>query len=233
MEATTVIEYLEWVQEAQLATMFRGQGDVEYLLLPSIIRFQEYVICDFENLEDLENELLREFEKYAMPIKDFRALPLVEKLVHAQHYGLPTRLLDWSSNPLKALYFAVEDQNLDHKDGSVIAISPYEWYEGTGEIKKIKKITAFFPELLHERLNSQDGCFTAFPLNSSKFEIPELNIDDYPESIEYMSEITVPRKWKVNIRAELNHLGINHRTMYPGMDGVAKWIKSNLSNYKV
>ncbi len=46
-----------------------------------------------------------------------------------QHYGAPTRLLDWTGNPLVALYFAIVDQEVHGKnrDAAVWVFDPWEW----------------------------------------------------------------------------------------------------------
>ena len=233
MQASSVIEYLQRVEENPVATMFRGQLNLEWSLKPSICRYSEPLEKGYDSLRGIEEHLLIEFEKFATPISDLRKLPLVEKLIHCQHYGLPTRLLDWSTNPLKALYFAVDDAEHDEFDGVVYAFSPLGWFEGTKDIALENSVNAFYPEILHERLNAQDGCFSSFPLPESGFSVPELNAENYPKDVELLNEICVPKAAKKDLRLELNMLGINHRTIYPGLDGVAKWVKSNLSGFSI
>ena len=76
---------------------FRGHANSNYILLPSVMRTKDWR----ENERAMYNELLincpEDFEK---------CLTHLEKLVKMQHYGLPTRLLDITRNPLVALYFA-------------------------------------------------------------------------------------------------------------------------------
>ncbi|MES2205614.1 MAG: FRG domain-containing protein [Pseudomonadota bacterium] len=62
-----------------------------------------------------------------MPFRDYRKACYLEKLVDAQHYGLPTRLLDWTSSPLKALYFSVDNHKLDDMDGVIYGLTPLSW----------------------------------------------------------------------------------------------------------
>ena len=90
-----VIQYLtELAQNKSL--VFRGFGRQQELL-PNIIREK-----DFTNREI---ELLTNFEKYGLQY--FSVNNSIDFLSFAQHYGLPTRLLDFTYNPFVALFFAL------------------------------------------------------------------------------------------------------------------------------
>lgn len=88
---------------------FRGHTDIEYKLIPSIYRNK--------NLITNEHNLFKEFI-LRTPNDFLNDKSALEKLVKMQHYGLPTRILDITTNPLVALYFACESN--DKKDSQVI-----------------------------------------------------------------------------------------------------------------
>lgn len=94
---------------------YRGHSNANYLLLPSLFRSQKLL----KNERKMYNELLIECPQY-FPYGSTH----LDKLVEMQHYGLPTRLLDITSNPLVALYFACET-NPDSL-GEIILISTDE-----------------------------------------------------------------------------------------------------------
>lgn len=91
---------------------YRGHSDSNYLLIPSIMRKSSWQLHE----QDMYNELLIECPQ------DFsHCFTHLDTLVHMQHYGLPTRLLDITRNPLVALYFTCESNPA--KKGEVIVFS--------------------------------------------------------------------------------------------------------------
>lgn len=97
------------------ALLYRGQSDAEYELLPAVARNKKSA-CRVAML-DYERNLI-EMAKYQMPEIFSSSLSPLNLLSLLQHYGIPTRLLDVTSNPLVALFFACNQEK--EKDGEVV-----------------------------------------------------------------------------------------------------------------
>ena len=95
---------------------FRGCGNSNYKLSPTIHRHP--IIKDPKSIIELEQKIVNRFKQRSIPFLN-RNLNLENKwevLFYMQHYGTPTRLLDWSENPYIALYFAVTSSSYKRVD---------------------------------------------------------------------------------------------------------------------
>jgi len=104
------------LRSATLTPWYRGQSVANRNLIPSMYR------CEIQ--PTYEREMIRDFKIKSTLDRDQAPKSDIDWLFLAQHHGLPTRILDWSENPLVALFFAVEDFD-NEKDGEIFALNAW------------------------------------------------------------------------------------------------------------
>ena len=235
-------EIREFGGRGPMQTYFRGQGELVEQLMPSIGREQYYAGKSVTFTEKQERSLLKRFRRYAYEY--FKRVPTEwETLFLARHHGLPTRLLDWTSNPLVALYFAASHQSDDiarsapagrqrklDVDGTVWAISRREadhdsidvLVEGPSPLD-IRGIRLVYPVNPSPRITAQSGVFTLHgdpwadlvKCAAKAYDGDELDINR-------LNRWTVPAANKTNIILDLGRVAINSRTLFLDLDGLAR-----------
>ena len=94
----------------------RGHRQMNWKLRPSVGRTEGYSVAR-------ELQLFNEFKRVGRPMVDrSKVITDWDWLFLAQHHGLPTRLLDWTFNPLVAIYFACQPSPRNKRDGELIAV---------------------------------------------------------------------------------------------------------------
>jgi hypothetical protein len=102
-----------------LSPWFRGHADKAWSLKPSIFRHKDLI--------ELERDINRDFKLYSrLYLEQTYPKDEFEWLFLMQHYGLPTRLLDWSESALIGLFFAVSEFQ-DSANGKVWILNPREY----------------------------------------------------------------------------------------------------------
>ena len=138
---------------------FRGHANPNYILRPSIMRTSRLR----QNERNLYNELLINCPD------DFQKCPThLEKLVKMQHYGLPTRLLDITRNPLVALYFACESQSETYGELVLISAANHDIkYPQSDTVSVLASLPVFSFQKQQEFLRwAQDPTISNFAFNS-------------------------------------------------------------------
>jgi hypothetical protein len=229
---SSIHDILEMLKKNKHLEFFRGQSNDEWKLTPRLARmFINHKPSD--TWGRLESFMLEDFQKYAIPYIENEPKMETDWLILAQHYGMPTRLLDWTTNPLKALFFAVNEY-IGKKSGVLIALQPSGYLRFIDEsqtLDSLNQLTPFFPKMIDKRVIAQEGCFTLFPIPENKSNFTPLEDHKFYEGEYYhLLKIYIPKTEKANILEDLNILGINHRTLFPDLDGLSKFIEWKYKN---
>ena len=120
--------------KAEQSLWYRGCGKSTHQLQPTLYRHKrKKKISEFSSLE---LQVITRFRQRSIPFHDRSLLDDWDALFFMQHYGVPTRLLDWTENPLIALYFAVMSAPFKAKkngelhfasDAAVWVLDPIAW----------------------------------------------------------------------------------------------------------
>lgn len=145
---------------------FRGQSDFDWTLQPSIYRY--------ENLNRAQTVLFEEAllgQKPPKPIPHILNTSLeVEWLMLCQHYNIPTRLLDWTSDVLVALFFACRE-NKDI-DGAIFICNQNDYSSIPAidyDLMEVQDLAFINTSVVNPRMRAQSGCFMVWghsPLNN-------------------------------------------------------------------
>ncbi len=151
--------WIEKVSSTSITTLFRGQR-CAWKLLPHLARD-----TNNRSVLSLEQASLQEFRERA--VSSLQEVPKTDWdwLVTAQHHGLPTRLLDWSEDPLIALWFALRNASKENSSPEVWAFSPYanDIIDNLGSARPFSgsHTKAFQASFNHPRIKAQKSWFTA------------------------------------------------------------------------
>jgi hypothetical protein len=224
---------------------FRGVRDVAHTLVPRLFRGD----ADAPALLAAESDMLDQFRTRSRPLLDEPISDDWEYLFVMQHYGVPTRLLDWSENALLALYFALSGAAKTDfaADAAVWILDPALWnsetftsmsppgkalyasddalnnYEPKREIDNMGAgIAAMYALYNNPRIAAQQGVFTVFGKVKDSME-SHFEANDFPQGA--LTQIELPQSKLGELNKEVRLLGFRESMIYPDLDGLATEIR--------
>lgn len=205
----------------------RGQARAEWPLVPLVHRHYTH---------EMECALADGFRLKARTRQ--RDLPAARDFVHwlplMRHYGLPTRLLDWSESPLVAAFFAVAEAS--SADGAVWVLDPMGLIDPTADVPGVLLLPGFEDDPLLDSAFLQDVASpdevkavlaeevdlrmtlqqSAFTIHGTKKPLEEVDgIGDH------LMKLVIPASAKGPLRAELAQLGVRRRSLFPDLANLA------------
>ena len=226
-------EFHRWIdRHSDSRWIFRGLGDPDFPLLPSIGRKTLY-------RESEERALFSIFQKRASEFSDTGGWEALDHLAVAQHHGLPTRLLDWTTNPLVAAFFAVSSNpkpiplraltatgRVSSRSvvatplGNTVPARIVAFAAGARMVLDpkddpftVSDVKLFAPRSLTGRIVTQSGLFTVHGAPNVAWRAPLANTDHI---------FDIPADTREFFRRRLYYFGVEPQRIMGGLDGLGE-----------
>lgn len=231
--------------------VYRGLSNDSYRLVTSL---QRCCKNNKDVMHTIEEHLLNNFAKYAEMEHPGINQSIWKKMIVGQHHGLPTRLMDWTRSPMIALHFATTENDMDQLDrhdcvvwrldvrklhkqlpdkyqnNSVFSTESLEKaIKANGEITQLQQydndmkarngMVILEPPTIDQRIENQYSFFSVVPSHVESVE-EILEACDEGTVVKYI----IDRNLRWRIRDMLDEGNINERLVYPGLEGIAKWM---------
>ncbi len=248
LEFTTWSEFSTRLEALRPNRLFRGQKDAEWGLCTSLERYTPASLSS----KDVEAAIVAEFEKRVdLHVAGRNSADILELLARMQHWGAPTRLLDFTASPYIAAYFAVEEAARNDSPCAVWIVdelacrksagemlrpegSPYDpvlfswmvgsepdYFRNTLWKKSTQCVIPVTPRRNSDRMSLQQGVFL-FPGD------PSATFEDNLAA-NHMQPFAIKKYvLKGEYRRALEHLrtmNITRETLFPGLEGLAQSLR--------
>lgn len=214
---------------------FRGQSHEDWRLTPGLVRAEDW--------KKKEKEFFMEFKNSAAPLFERRNSDW-ETLFDMQHYGIPTRLLDWTTVLGVALAFILHGDYENTTNSAVYVLDPLALNQLSGKDEivnlpddknfaydtiywlnkpfRAEKPIAIKPPLQSDRIRAQKGVFTVHGNSDieNQFEDSASNC---------FKKVILPAAAKEEARNFLLWANLDEFTIYPDIVGMAEHIKRKVS----
>ena len=226
--------------------LYRGMEDASFKMVTSLSRNCKHL------QQILEPAILENYAKYAVINDPTIATSVWRQMISGQHNGLPTRLLDWTHSALVGLHFAMTEDSLEDMnkhDCLVWRIDMNELYNIlpdryrnavsanqstifsvdtlsgiTGSLQQYDEemgdcaMVIIEPPSINQRIVNQYSFFSVVPMQMTDIEG---FLDKYTSNtVKYI--IDKDLRWRA--RDMLDQLNMSERIVYPGLDGLSRWI---------
>ncbi len=234
--------------------IFRGHSNENYKLLPGIYRKtgKEKTYLQWGSELGMLKHFIQEASVYINKPSD----EYTSWMEYAQHYGVPTRLLDWTTNPLVALYFTCK--NNEH-DGEIWIVQSRNYdrcaFKNNEAFREFKGATRreavemalkedisfdypfiYTPFYVDARMSAQSSYFMVWGDKQETFEemfadekyrmkLDTPSVKTYGDKDEFLYSVKIPSSDKQSLLHELDVMGINEKTLFPGLDGIGRYIE--------
>jgi len=202
--------------------VYRGHANTAWKLRPGIGRISPYS-------PEREKQAVGVFQRQAARHLEGTGYDDWDWLALSQHHGLPTRLLDWTLNPLAACFFAIADQSEVAKDGVIVGlkIDRRDWLsedeKAIGPFS-IRDVRFYQPKQRFGRIHAQAGIFSVHSAPAADWLGPSPARGVGARQARF----TVKSVWKQDFLRRLALFGIDEARLMTDLDGVASVVKWRL-----